>query len=227
MEESWDNFAVTWRNRASLNARASPYFISPRVSRKNTRKFFRDTINIIFQRLQYLRYGILFRTECTLLRSHSRIYSVATMRAHLETGASLCGQIHGVYRYLYVRGLAFHNQFSKVTSTTTAWASRFCTLLSAPGPEVTFPLCAFKDSRCFSAPYTCTSGLHSSLARMFYSLFLLLCFDTSIGAFHYYCLFIVCKRKKHENKYQNDDRDDTTTADDFVTAFIKLRNNIF
>jgi len=120
-------------------------------------------------------------------------------RSPEETGASLCGQIHGVYRYLYVRGLAFHNQFSKVTSTTTAWASRFCTLLSAPGSEVTFLLCAFKDSRCFSAPYTCTSGLHSSLARMFYSLFLLLCFDTSIGAFHYYCLFTVNARNMRIN----------------------------
>ena len=101
MEESWDNFAVTWRNRASLNARASPYFISPRVSRKNTRKFFRDTINIIFQRLQYLRYGILFRTECTLLRSHSRIYSVATMRAHLRRQVLLCAGKYTVFIDIY------------------------------------------------------------------------------------------------------------------------------
>lgn len=36
-------------------------------------------------------------------RARARIYSAATVRAHLETGASLCEQIHGVYRYLYVR----------------------------------------------------------------------------------------------------------------------------
>lgn len=148
------------------------------------------------------------------------------MRTHLETGASLCGQIHGVYRYLYARGVAFHNQFPEATSTTTAWASRadrFRTLLSVSSPEVTFPLCAFKDSRGFSAIiasrriYVQAAYIH--LARISYSLFLL---HFGTLAFRYYCLFTVNARINIKMT-----RDDTTMADDFITAFIKLRNNIF
>lgn len=72
-----------------------------------------------------LRNIILYRMWS---RSRLRIYSAATVReTYLETGASLCEKIHGVYRYLYARELAFHNQFPEATSTTTtamtAWAS--------------------------------------------------------------------------------------------------------
>lgn len=67
--------------------------------------------------------------------------------AHLKTGASLCEQIHRVYRYLYARELAFHNRFSgdcvacqrrKRRTRANARADRFRTPLSVPRPGVMY-----------------------------------------------------------------------------------------
>lgn len=109
----------------------------------------------------------------------ANLYSAATTaRAHLETGASLCGQIHGIYRYLYVRELAFHNRFPEATSTTTAtattaaWAScgrsiSHSFIVVELGSYVSFVrvqglLRLFRDY--CTAPYL-RGGLHSSLSR--------------------------------------------------------------
>lgn len=146
------------------------------------------------------------------MRVRSRIYTAATVRSHLETGAPLCEKIHGVYRYLYARELAFHNQFPQATSTTTTSVgeprrSISYSFIGTEPRELRFlcatlsALAAFPRSS-HRAVCACTSALHSSFALQ--SDF---CFhyvdvvDRIIGPNASLLLFICRKRK---NKYRNE-----------------------
>lgn len=228
-----ENFIVTRRarrGRASLNATATFHsfprekILVPRVFPRHNKYYFpkiaisplRGYYSAPSARALVLTFANLFRSD-------------ETVRPHLETGAFPCRQRHGVYRYLYARELAFHNRFPETTptatttTTTTVWAS-LCRSIShsfigaKPGSYVFFVrvrklLRLFRDY--YIAPFMCTNGLHSYLARLRISRFLFLSLRRYFDRMRRYCCLFIINTDINIEMIR-----DAIAMDDFIIAFL-------